>query len=71
MGCTPAVDRRILVMAAQFYHADKTNRHVVALITGAVLPLILLTPVHELVGVVALVLLVGWRKRVLSEIGMP
>ena len=55
------------MVATQLYHADKTNRHVVALITGALLPLILLTPVHELVGVVALVLLVRWRKRVFEE----
>ena len=53
----------------------------VALVTGAVLPLILLTPVHELVpgvnpdqaggmmlvGIVALVLLVRWRKKVFGE----
>ena len=72
------------LVATQLYHVDRIQRHVVALITGAVLPLILLTPVHELVqglnpdpaggmilvGVAALVLLVGWRRRVLSEIGI-
>ena len=69
------------LVVTQLYHVDRTQRHVVALVTGAVLPFILLTPVHELVpgvnpdpaqgmmlvGVVALVLLVGWRKRVFGE----
>ena len=69
------------LVANQLYHVDRIQRHVVALVTGAVLPLILLTPVHELVqgvnpdpaggmmlvGVVALVLLVRWRKRVFGE----
>lgn len=70
----------VLLVIYQLYHMDRTQKHVVALITGAVLPFILLTPLHELVpgvnpdpahgmifvGITALVLLVGWRRRVLQ-----
>lgn len=73
----------LLFVRYQVYHRDVTTRHHVSLITGSLLFLILLTPIHEFtptanpdptrgmlaVGITALALLLLWRHTVLKRHG--
>jgi len=68
-------------MFKQIYNKNTTKRHIVALITGSILFWILLTPLYELglvpnpdptqgmliVGIISLILLVIWRRKVLKK----
>lgn len=70
----------LLFIAYQLYHQNITRRHLVSLIFGSVLFWILLTPIQEFaegvnpdptqgmlaVGVIALILLIVWRRIVLK-----
>ena len=71
----------ILFIKYQIYNENLTKRHIVSFITGTILFWIFLSPVYEffpesnadptqgmlIVGIVSLILLIIWRKKVLKK----